>query len=327
MSKVVLIVGCGQLGSRHLQAVASLSEVSAIHVVDPNAASLVVGQQRIKEIPDLNPNIKFSWHTSLDGAAPRGDLCIVATQSKGRPQLIKQIVERLAYRHFLVEKVVSQSLQGYEDLMAFCQQRDIAVWVNCKIRTYAIHQYIKSKLKADEPLFFSRVGGNFGLGNNGIHAVDLFAFYADAKTIKPVGSSIDPVLHPSKRGGDLFDLSGCLYGRSEKGDDLVLSLARGHESPDCLTIVSPSGRFFMDHIQKVAMESYPSSNWQWQPITIDENWMVSHMTKSFARDILNNKQCALPTLQQCWPAHQFILSVLQPHFEQLLGIKDHCPIT
>ena len=327
MSKRVLIIGCGQLGSRHLQAVASLPEVGEIYVVDPNPSSLALGQERLKEIPDLNGNIRFYWQSGLEGVRPQGDLCIVATQAPGRTQMVKEAAQRFFYRKFLIEKVVAQSVQDYVHLMDFCREHQVAVWVNCKIRTYGIHRYIKSKLKMDEPLFFSRVGGNFGLGNNGIHTADLFCYYSDAKIINPVGARIDGLVHPSARGGGIVDLSGCLYGTSDKGDDFVMCLACGHESPDSVTIVTPSGRFFVDHVQKLMMESYPVLQWEWKTVKIEEDWLVSHMVKAFAKDILAHGHCALPTLEECWPAHQFILSALQPHFERLLGLREHCPIT
>ena len=39
-NKRILIVGCGQLGGRHLQAVASLPSVREIDVVDPRPEGL-----------------------------------------------------------------------------------------------------------------------------------------------------------------------------------------------------------------------------------------------------------------------------------------------
>ena len=47
----VLIVGCGEIGSRHLQAVASLPQVSEIEVVDPRPEALELGRERPQTIP------------------------------------------------------------------------------------------------------------------------------------------------------------------------------------------------------------------------------------------------------------------------------------
>lgn len=324
----ILLVGCGQLGSRHLQAVASIEDIAEIHVVDPNPASIELGKTRLKEIPDLNRNPKFYWFNELNRCSAQGDLCLIATQARGRGSLLKRVARELNYKAFLIEKVVVQSLKEYEDLILFSEQNNLSVWVNCKTRAYSIHKYIKSRLNQDEPIMFTRIEGNHGLAGNGIHGADLFVFYDGADRIRSGSSRIDPVLHPSKRGQNLFELSGTVHGFTDKGSDLVLSFARYHLGPDCISIVSPRGRFIIDHFQKTAFESYPQTDWAWSPIRIDENWLVSHMTKKFVSDIFNHGACDLPTLKECYPAHKYILSELLPHFNRLLGVsEDYCPVT
>lgn len=98
----ILLVGCGQLGSRHLQAIASIEDIAEIHVVDPNPASIELGKTRLKEISDLNQKIKFHWFNELNKYSAQGDLCIVATQARGRCSLIKQITRELGYKTLLI---------------------------------------------------------------------------------------------------------------------------------------------------------------------------------------------------------------------------------
>lgn len=324
----VLLIGCGQLGSRHLQAVASLKEVGEICVVDPNAASIGLGKERLKQIPDLNSNIIFSWHQKLNENCLGGDLCVIATQARIRPQVFKKVATEYGYKKFLIEKIVSQSIEEYEDMLSFSEDKEVSTWVNCKARTFGIHKYIKSRLRPSEQITFSAIGGNHGLANNGIHEVDLFVFHDGAVNLYRSGSEIDEVLHSSKRGSQICDLSGSLYGYSDKGSKFMVSFAASHVSPDHITINSPSCRFIVDHFQKFAYESYPESDWVWRKIPINEEWQVSHMTKEFASRILEEDNCELPTLRDCYPAHKFILRELLPHFNRLLNRQDnYCPIT
>lgn len=219
-------------------------------------------------------------------------------------------------------------MDEYRDLMSFSEEKGLSVWVNCKTRAYSIHKYIKSKLDPNEPFIFSRLSGNDGLANNGVHTADIFVFYDDAKQIISSGSRIDSVLHSSKRGPGVFDLSGALHGYTDKGSDFTVSFASNHMSPDHISIVSPRGRFIVDHMKKFAFESYPEDNWAWRRIPLEENWLVSHMTKTFAVDILRNRACDLPTLAQGFPAHEYILSELLPYFNKLLGENPElCPVT
>lgn len=324
----VLIAGCGELGSRHLQAVASLSEVAEVNIVDPRLEAIELGKARLKEIDDLNPDIRFNWFNELDISLKSADLCIVATRAQDRCKAIKEIAEKLGCKKFLLEKVVSQSVKEYEDLLSFCKNNRIAAWVNCKTRAYGIHKYIKQKLNKDEPFIFSRISGGHCLASNGIHGADLFVFYDEARSISLNSARIDPLLHESKRGKGLYDLSGTLYGISEKGSELILSSSGRHMSPDYIAIVSSSGRFFIDHFQQLALESYPDSGWKWNQIPFNENWNVSCMSKAFVSDILTKDRSDLPTIEECFPAHKFILGELQPYFDRLLERKvDFCPVT
>ena len=328
MSKKVLLIGCGQLGSRHLQALVCVSSVEKIVVVDPTSESLELGRRRIDEVAGRNRNISFQWQGSLGPEAVGCDLCVIATQAPGRGAILKDTAERTGCRSFLIEKVVAQSIAEYDGMMDLSKKLGLKVWVNCKTRAYDIHRYIKSKLDPAEPITFSAVGGNHGLGNNGVHEADIFIYHDGCRELKLAGERIDGRLYSSKRGSHIQDLSGALFGVSEKGSEFVLSFAPGHVGPDLITITSPGARFMVDHFQKFAMESYPVDNWAWRPVMINENWAVSHMTTTFASDILAQNQCRLPTLEDCYPAHKFILEALQPAFNRLRGRhEDYCPIT
>lgn len=324
----VLIVGCGELGSRHLQAVATLPQVREIDLVDPRPEALELGRQRLSEVPDRPSTTTVRWLNSLEEASRSGDLCIVATQADVRCQLVKQAAETSGYSSFLLEKLVTQSVQDYEDLMEFATRRALSVWVNCKTRVHPSHQRVKAHLDSAEPIIFSVIGGNHGLVNNGIHAVDLFAFYDGTPRIHSAGSRIDPLLHPSKRGNGMFDLSGSLHGYSEKGSRFMLSFAASHDGPMHYTILSPRYRAIVDDRMKWIHESSADSGWSWQAVPYEADLMVSHMTKTFAADILASGRCDLPTLEECFASHRFILGELLPHFNRLLGRElDRCPAT
>ena len=315
----ILLIGCGQLGSRHLQALAGLDNIKDVHIVDINPDSLDLGRLRLKETPDLNPNIKFQWFSQInqESRAQENDLCIVATQAKGRCELIKRIADQLGYRNFIVEKIVSQSIGEYLDLMDFSGKKDLRIWVNCKTRAYAIHKYIKSLLNPSEAILLTDAGGNHGLANNGIHSADLFVFFDGAQEIKEGGIRIDPLLHPSKRGEDLYDLSGTLCGYSQKGSRYILSFDKNHNQPNQISIVTSQWRFIIDHFKKIAFESNARFDWQWKEIRLEENYLVSRMTRTFASDILSKGRCDLPTLRECFPAHEFILKTLLVYFNRL----------
>ena len=322
----VLLVGCGELGSRHLQAVARLAGVRDLDVVDPRAEALNVGRSRLAEVPDRAEDIVVRWHTTLEEATPGADLCIVATQAQGRCQLVKRIAHELGIRSFLIEKLIGQSVDEIEDLLAHVKTAGLSVWVNCKTRTYAIHQQIKSCLQPGDPIQMSVIGGNHGLANNGVHAADLFAFYDGAESIEPAEAVINPIVHRTKRGQ--CDLSGTLIGRTIHGSRFVLSYAGDHDQQELISVVTAHHRWLIDHFQRWMMESERTSGWVWRSVPFTEHTLVSHMTKTFAHDILTTGHCTLPLLETAATAHRFILGVLQPHFSRLLDQPlELCPVS
>lgn len=321
----ILIVGCGEIGSRHLQAVAALTDVGWIEVVDRAPTALSLGRERLRELPDPRTEVPIHWLSSIDDATPGGDLCIVATQSEGRCDLVQMLAQRLGYRTFLVEKLVGQSAHEVEELSAKARVGGWSVWVNCKLRAYQIHRTIKQRLDPGEPILFSVVGGNHGLAHNGIHAADLFAFYDDAAEIEPLGTHVDPIVHRTKRHA--WDLSGTLVGRTRKGSRFILSYAGDHDQQEVTLIATARARWLIDAFQRSAFESASGEGWMWRPIPLAENMLISHMTKTFVTDILTTGRCALPTLEESLVAHRFILGELQPHFSRLRGEElARCPV-
>jgi predicted dehydrogenase len=326
--KKVLLVGCGQLGSRHLQALASLAAISVIEVLDPSAQSLELGKQRVWELHGDQTNAKIRWITALENASTDGDLCIISTQAKGRCRLLRLIADELGYSSFILEKIADQSISEIEESIENGRDRGISTWVNCQTRTVPTYQRIKDNLNGDTPIYFNAVGGMQFLATNGIHTADLFAYYDECAAIEDGGMKIDPVLHPSKRGRELYDLTGTLHGYTSNGSSLTISYGDGESGWGHFSIASRNYRCVIDHTQEWMMEAGPGSDWKWRQVPFDGSMLVSETTKSIAQDILESGVCGLPTLEESLVSHRFILNGLLPHFSALMGRPlESCPVS
>ncbi|MFH1428687.1 MAG: hypothetical protein ABIH39_02980, partial [Candidatus Margulisiibacteriota bacterium] len=91
MGARILLVGCGQLGSRHLQSISVLNEIETIEIAELNPASIQLGRERMEQVADRNKNIEYKWLNELSWASVHGDLCIIATTAGGRGKLIRKI--------------------------------------------------------------------------------------------------------------------------------------------------------------------------------------------------------------------------------------------
>ena len=326
MTARALIVGCGDIGSRHLQAVAALPEISEIEVVELRPEAIDLAKARLAEVPQ-GAKRSVRWLSRVEDARPDGAICIVATQAKDRVSLIAQLTESLSYQAFLVEKIVAQSRTEYEELLELQRRRSLRIWVNCKTRAYPFHLKSREYFSADEPIQFSVFAGNHGLASNGLHSVDLFVFYDRCEFLTPAYTSVDDILHQSRRGSDVYDLSGTLVARSNKGSTIHLSFAAGHFAPPSYMVASSRFRFVLDQWDRLAFTS-AGTDWKWHAADFKDDLLISTMSKQFVAQILKESRCDLPTLAECRAAHVFVLDELLPHFGRLMGRRlDRCPVT
>jgi hypothetical protein len=168
----ILIVGAGQLGSRHLQAVAKVSEPLQIYVVEPNLANQKAAIERFKEIDGYNRHrLEF-----LNGLPVSGHFrfCVISTNSDVRFSLYIELLNRVKIDFYLLEKVLFQDIQDY-DINRYPDPLP-PTFVNCPRRIFDLYNWIKYEIK--EPIRSMTVNGaNWGMGSNMIHFIDLASFF------------------------------------------------------------------------------------------------------------------------------------------------------
>jgi len=91
----IAIIGTGQLGSRHLQGLSSISQDINISVVDPNKKAIEIAKQRLNMMPS-NTHVKsISYLNNLKDLASEIDLSIIATKSDVRRKIIEELLLKL----------------------------------------------------------------------------------------------------------------------------------------------------------------------------------------------------------------------------------------
>lgn len=278
-----------------MQALASLpSDIRTniqIEVLDFRPEALDIGRQRVEELSSGTPICEIDWITSMSEASKDGAMCVIATQAKGRCSLLKSVADTLGYRSFLLEKVADQSVSAIEDSVEFCNQMGISAWVNCQTRTVPTYKRLKEKLNTDEPIFFNAMGGQQFLANNGIHTADLFAYFDGSASIDDTHAIIDPVLHPSKRSSNQYDLTGTLSGSTIRGSCITISYGQGGIPWGHFSVASGNYRCMVDHMQRWMMETDANSEWKWTQVPFEGSLFVSETSKKIITDILRFGSC------------------------------------
>lgn len=318
MSKNLLLVGAGQLGSRYLQGLSCIDRHLKITVADPASASLDLARQRLNEAsPTCSHEVQFT--TSLCEAPKHLDLVVVATPAHCRADVVAAITARHEVSAWILEKVLAQSAQQVEQIEK-CLEGHTQVWVNTPRRLMAWHQAIKKRLSADDlsTLRVRMSAGDWGLACNAIHFVDLVSWWTDAKVDGVDGSALSD-WRPSKRSG-FQEVFGTLLVNFSNGSSLELSCNLS-DAPPRIEVETPEGIWMIEEAAGKAVG--PSG----QEIAGQLSFQ-SALTAPLVEQILTSGRCDLPSLTDSTAQHRPFLEALLKHWNHTQSREDLAvPIT
>ena len=313
----ILIVGAGQLGSRHLQALASLAEPASIQVVDPSPSSLDAARKRWGEV---NGHEDVEFFTALKNAAPDVDVVIVATNADVRRRVIESMLDRVRPSYVVLEKVLFQHPDDFDAVAGLFANRGIRVWVNCPRRMWPFYQELRSRVK--RPVRLGVTGTNWGLACNAIHFIDLFAYLSGQKEYV-LNASFDEGYIESKREG-FIEMTGSItadYGIG--GQASLTSLASG-ETPFVVTIEDAAHRWNIEE-GKGTLKVFDKSTGAEKEQVLKVPFQ-SQLTNIVVTQLLSDGECPLTPYGESWSLHVPLLKAVSEHLYGP-GKVNRCPIT
>ena len=320
----ILFVGSGEIGSRHVQAASQIKGKNQIIIIDPSEKSKNICKERINNTKNKNSNNSYHWFNDIDKIGVNSDLCIISTQARERVEMVKKIHQTLNIKNYLIEKVVSNSFNKILDLNNYSKINKLKIWVNCKTRAYEIHKHIKSIMiknnSIDAGINFKYSGGNGGLFTSAIHVIDLFTFYDNSNSLKLQYSKFEDDTFITKR--KTYDLNGTLIGVSNTSSIFLIDFKNISRRPDMYYISTIKGNFIVDHVNNIFFSSTLKNSWKWEKSLIKEDLRISNMSKKFIIDIVKNKKCDLPTLQESIISHEFLFNSVANTFQKKMNQKN-----
>lgn len=318
------ILGCGNVGSRHLQALLKLATPHDIHVYDPSSESLARARERADEVHHKDKTLY--WHTDCSSLPGSIDLVIIASLSIGRVPLVELALSR-GSRHLLLEKIVCQSLAEYDRIVELCNTYGARAWVNLASRYFKGYEWLKGDMSsAGKVSLLAAYGGNHGLACSGIHLLDIFSFLSGAGHLEILAARLDRELHPSRRGQGLIDFSGRIDGKVGECE-FSISFVSNHRASVVMIIEAEKSRYIVDDMQDYGLKASKEREWRWENFLFKPN-LVSETTTWIVADILKEGSCKLPTLAESRCYHAELFRVLNKHLENVTGRKvDLCPVT
>lgn len=321
----ILIVGAGQLGSRHLQSVKKASLKTRIFVYDISLDSLKIAEERYRQLDDEGNVERIEFTTSLDSIAPDIDFAIVATGATGRAEIITLILDICRVRFMLIEKVLFQNLQDYARIQNLLELKKVQAWVNCPRRMNAFYQELAT-IFYGQKISIVVEGYQWGLGCNAIHFIDLVSFLTGC-TEYVIEEKLDKQIHESKRKG-YVEFSGELYLTYRNGTQArMISHANENGCSISLTITSACCRILIDEGKGKIFISKKENDWAWESQQFRLKYQ-SELTSEVLESLIMNNNCSLTRYEESMELHQPFIEAMLVFLDRnyQVGIKN-CPIT
>lgn len=153
--KKILILGAGEIGSRHLQSMARCALPLKIYVHSNNVQSLKVCEDRWLEVASTSSLHQLIMCANLENLPVQIDLVIASSTASSRPELIEGIANKTQVTFWVLEKVLAQSSGKIKAMMENVSLSSQS-WVNYYMLADPWYAEIK---KAPAPLYSKAHGG------------------------------------------------------------------------------------------------------------------------------------------------------------------------
>ncbi len=326
MLNKILLIGAGQIGSRHLQGLKHIKTHTNIFVYDSSQTALKIAKERWEEV-NVNFGGDIFFLDSMDALPREVNLVIIATDSKNRLSALQSLLQIAEVKFIVFEKFLFPATKDYDIASILLNKHNITAYVNCPRRLYPHYREIKELLSKDaEPFNFTFEGSNFGLASNAIHSIDLFNYFLGGELFSLDFSYIDEDIIQSKRKG-YFELTGKLLGVNEHGSLMNICSYNTGTAKNLVTVSNSSRRYYISEREGYYMYADDNNNWQWKKIDFTVP-LQSVLSYKFADDILQKSTCELITYDTSAQLHLQFLQGVIPLFEKLFSTKiDVCPIS
>jgi predicted dehydrogenase len=322
--RTVLIIGAGQLGSRHLQGLVKYSEAMEVYVLDPSIDSLRIAQEREQEITHMH---KVIYSQSWEILPASFDLVIIATSANVREAITVKLLENHKVRFLILEKVLFQELGAYQRVHDLLDRHNVTAYVNHPRRMFESYKGLKQNLKQNERSIYGIVGGNWGLGCNALHFLDLFV-YLSGKKIKDIDVNVvDNELLESARKG-FVEFTGTLAGHLEDGSFFSITSFKGDSSPATVTVFNNEQRFIIQEGGTPQIHELTKEN-LFKPENKEFRIQYqSDLTTDLVKELFENNACSLPSYDDARHSHELFINALLGKYNMITGLHaTTLPIT
>jgi predicted dehydrogenase len=318
----IAVVGAGQLGSRHLQALARLDRPAVVHVIDPFAASLQRAKERFDEVANVGTNVELALSEAMTSLPAKLDAVIVATNADHRAEVVRHLLSRARVRYLVLEKVLFPREDEYGEIGERLAAAKTPAWVNCPRRMSKGYQSLKSQLQG--PVEYRLEGSGWGLACNSIHFLDHAAFLIGREDLRLTEVDLQPGVISSKRAG-YVEFLGRLRGEFGDGSTVELNCPAEAATPIAIDLTTASQRIrIREDRSEMQFRSGTGAEWM-EPLPAVYQSQLSQLV---VQELLDRATCPLTPYAESCRLHRPFLAALLDHYRRHVDPGAvACPIT
>ncbi|MCI9357973.1 MAG: Gfo/Idh/MocA family oxidoreductase [Lachnospiraceae bacterium] len=313
----IVLIGVGSMGKHHLQALLKLKN-------EFNIYALEINEETLQKLKDEFPCGVFFVNKLIE-LPTEIKLAIIATSSNERRSVFEQLLVHSEVENILFEKVLFQKEKDYYFVEKKLRDKKINAWVNCARREWEIYHEIKRKVEKCKYMIFTAIGGQWGLGCNGIHMLDLIQFLVNGGRCDISISGLDDRIVESKRKG-FYEIFGTISGSCGKCRSFQLSCIDDTNLPFSIEISTDIFRIRIDELQQKKYISEKKNNWEWEQRKFELPYQ-SQLTNRVAKSIIERGTCSLTDYDTSMQLHLDYILPLMNFFTRQGMEKELCPIT
>ena len=322
----IVIVGCGEFGSRHLQALSLLQESTKIHLIDNSEKALNTTLDRFNDVYDKASQslIEVRICRNLTDVRNDIDVAIVATGSESRLAVITDLLNIISPKYIILEKFLFQKSDYFSQAQLLINKSNTKVYVNQWLSSDYLFSRVKNWFDNFNQIKMKVSGGNWGLSCNSIHFVDSFESLV-SEGINKTFACLNRV-YPSKRSG-YYELNGSISLTTETGSELTL--ISEDISTDDINILIESRDKKVHMVLKPNQQVFINFNdSKGQFNEVGRFPLQSSMTQTIVQELMLYGDCKLPSYETSSRQHLLLLPIFDKFIRDEIGWnKAGCPIT
>ena len=323
-----LIIGAGQLGSRHLQSLLKFKlERLNIFILDTSTESIGMAKSRAAEISHSH-NIEYSL--DWNNIPTQLFFVVVATNSKVREGITLKLLSDFNVKVLILEKVLFPNIDSYVKVGQVLRSSGTICYVNHARRMFKGYKILKCRIEKEHGLHFQVIGSNWGLACNGLHYLDLIEYLTGSKLETVNTDFVEDEILQSKRSG-YIEFAGLISGNLSNGNTFTIgSLNSSNITAPAISIMGAGFRatvhengcdpsiYFFEQESNFSLEK--------MPLKIP---FQSELTSIALSDFLTNGSISLTPFVDAAQCHKVFLSSLLSHYNNLSNISNNklLPIT